>query len=65
MVTDGEIPFPGESVTNIIDHMHTEKGLEVHGLMVSSNSSPAMERLCTHLHTFKSWTAVGGQDYMY
>lgn len=24
-----------------------------------------MRALCTHLHTFKSWTAVGGNDYAY
>lgn len=65
MVTDGEIPQPDESITNIIDYMHEDKGLEVHGLMVSSNTSEAMQRLCTHIHTFKSWSAVGGNSYMY
>ena len=65
MVTDGEIPQPDESLLDLINYMHQEKGLEVHGLMVSSNPSDAMQKLCTHLHMFKSWTAVGGQDWMY
>lgn len=30
------------------------------GLQVSE----PMKKLCTHLHVFKSWTAVGGKDYM-
>jgi hypothetical protein len=28
-------------------------------------ASEPMKKLCTHLHIFKSWTAVGGKDYMY
>ncbi len=23
-----------------------------------------MKQLCTHIHVFKSWTAVGGKEYM-
>ena len=40
-------------------------GLEVHGLLVSPQVSSAMKELCTHLHVFKSWTAVGGKEGMY
>lgn len=36
MVTDGEIPTPDDTILSVIDHMHKEKGLEVHGLMVAS-----------------------------
>lgn len=39
--------------------------LEVHGLMVSSTVSEAMQKLCTHIHVFKSWTAVGGKANQY
>ena len=27
--------------------------------------SEAMKTLCTDLHVFKSWTAVGGDEYSY
>jgi hypothetical protein len=33
--------------------------VQVHGLIVSNNESEAMKRLCTQLHVFKSWSAVG------
>lgn len=42
-----------------------EFALEVHGLMVSSNVSKAMNKLCTHIHVFKSWTSVGGKENQY
>lgn len=27
--------------------------------------SDAMKKLCTDVHVFKSWTAVGGDEYLY
>jgi uncharacterized protein with von Willebrand factor type A (vWA) domain len=36
MVTDGEIPNPDDVIVATIDKMVVEKGLEVHGLLVSS-----------------------------
>ncbi|GLI68508.1 hypothetical protein VaNZ11_012952 [Volvox africanus] len=66
MVTDGEIPNPDEKIIQAISQAHTEMGLEVHGLLVSSHVTEAMRKLCTDVHVFKSWTAVpGGNDYMY
>lgn len=65
MVTDGEISPPSEALLNAVRDAHEELGLEVHGLIVSSQVSDAMEQLCTHLHVFKSWTAVGGESWMY
>jgi len=65
MVTDGEIPQPDDTILATIRQQHELMGLEVHGLLVSSNTSDQMKALCTHLHTFRSWTAVGGNDYMY
>mmetsp|Transcript_2638 Transcript_2638/g.4491 ORF Transcript_2638/g.4491 Transcript_2638/m.4491 type:complete len:677 (+) Transcript_2638:36-2066(+) len=65
MVTDGEIPEPDEAILSTIERMHTDMGLEVHGLLVSSRTTESMKKLCTDLHVFKSWTAVGGQDYAY
>jgi hypothetical protein len=38
--------------------------LEVHGLLVvRSDSSPAMDSICTHTHMFQSWNAVGSSRY--
>lgn len=34
---------------------------QVHGLLVGDRVTPPMEALCTHLHVFKSWSAVGGR----
>ena len=68
MVTDGEIAPPGEQVLNRLDRFKRDEGLEVHGLLVGrADSSPAMEAICTHLHVFQSWSAVGASrfDYSY
>ena len=67
MVTDGEIPAPSDWVKRDLKKATEEKGLEVHGLMVGQqDSTPAMEQFCTHLHVFKSWSAVGGKrSYWY
>ena len=34
---------------------------QVHGLLVGDRVTPPMQALCTHLHVFKSWSAVGGR----
>ena len=43
----------------------TAMQLQVHGLMVSSQVSEPMKKICTHTHVFRSWTAVGGKEYEY
>ncbi|CAL8461911.1 g1442 [Coccomyxa elongata] len=64
MVTDGEIAPPSEAVLQRLERARSELGLEVHGLLVGrSDSSPAMETICTHTHVFQSWNAVGGSRY--
>jgi len=64
MVTDGEIGPPSEEVLRRLQHAKAELGLEVHGLLVGrSDSSPAMDAICSHLHVFQSWNAVGGSHY--
>ena len=64
MVTDGEIPSPSGWVKEGLRSAVEKLGLEVHGLMVGQQeSTPAMQEFCTHLHVFKSWSAVGGQEY--
>lgn len=65
MVTDGEISPPDPKILDRIARARVDMGLEVHGLLVSSQTTDAMEKLCTHLHTFKSWTAVGGESWQY
>ena len=65
MVTDGEINPPSEDLLAALDAAREELGLEVHGLLVSGRASDAMQRLCTDLHVFKSWTAVGAEGWQY
>lgn len=66
MVTDGEIPMPNDDILARLDAAKAALGLEVHGLLVGrKDSAEVMERLCTHLHVFKSWNAVGGSRYDY
>lgn len=61
-VTDGEIPQPSEDILARLKAGHEQLGLEVHGLLVGRNVTPAMEALCSTgtLHQFKSWGVVGG-----
>jgi hypothetical protein len=64
MVTDGEIPRPREDLLEDVRYMHDDLGLEVHGLLVGNDITPPMKALCTQLHLFKSWSAVGvGSTY--
>lgn len=62
MVTDGEIAPPSESVLSRLDAAKAGLGLEVHGLLVGRAGAPptdAMRAICSHIHTFRSWSAVG------
>lgn len=65
MVTDGELAAPSDELLQQLKEGQEELGLEVHGLVVSSKVSEAMQKLCTHLHVFRSWTVVGGESWMY
>ncbi|KAG1654685.1 hypothetical protein FOA52_008546 [Chlamydomonas sp. UWO 241] len=65
MVTDGEIPMPDKKILDTIKGMNERLGLEVHGLLVASHVTEPMRQLCTDVHVFKSWTAVGGNDWQY
>ncbi len=66
MVTDGEIAPPSDAVLHRLESAKADLGLEVHGLLVGrSDSSPAMDRICTHTHVFQSWNAVGSSRYDY
>lgn len=58
MVTDGEIPQPSEAILSRLAAAQQSLGLEVHGLLVGRNVTPAMEALCSHLHVFRSWSVV-------
>lgn len=63
MVTDGEIPFPNQDIINRLDSAKAELGLKVHGLVVGPRITGPMKELCSHLHLFKSWSAVGGRPH--
>lgn len=65
MVTDGEVAPPSDDLLAALSRAKAELGLEVHGLVVSSQKSEAMERLCTRVHTFKSWSAIGAESWQY
>ncbi len=60
LVTDGEIRPPDEDVLRNLDAAKEEMGLKVHGLLVGEPGAgkDVVEALCTHTHTFKSWSAV-------
>lgn len=64
MVTDGEISPPKPETLTRLHRAHDDLGLEVHGLIVAPQVTPAMEELCTHVHVFKSWSTVGGAPFM-
>ncbi len=66
MVTDGEIGMPNADILKRLDAAKAVLGLEVHGLLVGRDDSPeVMRRLCSQLHVFKSWNAVGGSRFAY
>lgn len=65
MVTDGEIAPPKQELLDDIAKANEDLGLEVHGLLVSSQVSESMQKLCTHLHVFKSWSKVGAESWQY
>jgi hypothetical protein len=65
MVTDGEIAPPSQALLDALADAREDLGLEVHGLLVSSQVSESMKALCTHLHVFKSWNAVGAEAWQY
>jgi uncharacterized protein with von Willebrand factor type A (vWA) domain len=65
LVTDGEINPPSEELLTSLAKAQDDLGLEVHGLLVSSRANETMQKLCTHLHVFKSWTAVGAEAWQY
>jgi uncharacterized protein with von Willebrand factor type A (vWA) domain len=60
MVTDGELRPPRQDLLDRLAIAHRDLGLRVHGLLVGSEVTPAMQALCTDVHLFKSWSAVKG-----
>jgi len=64
-VTDGEIAPPSPEVLARLDAAKAGVvGLEVHGLLVGRSGGEvgeAVKAICSHVHTFKSWSAVGGE----
>jgi uncharacterized protein with von Willebrand factor type A (vWA) domain len=61
MVTDGEIAPPSPDVLARLDAAKAGLGLEVHGLLVGRAGAPpteAVQAICSHIHVFRSWSAV-------
>ncbi|KAK9838520.1 hypothetical protein WJX81_004867 [Elliptochloris bilobata] len=60
MVTDGEIGTLSDTVLDRLARARAELGLQVHGLLVGKDdeASEAMRVICSHLHVFRSWSAV-------
>ena len=56
IVTDGEFPVPSNTVERINKAKETDK-LRVHGVLVGSSHSSAIEKLCHPVHRFSDWQA--------
>ena len=62
LVTDGEIKPPDGALVDSLNLAKEELGLKVHGLLVGdAGNAEVIETICTNVHTFKSWSAVGGR----
>ena len=74
VVTDGELPPPSPDVGARLARAKEELGLQVHGLLVGGRSSSSsggkgskepisegVAAICSSVHVFKSWSAVGGR----
>jgi uncharacterized protein with von Willebrand factor type A (vWA) domain len=60
VVTDGELRPPRQDLLDRLAAANRDLGLRVHGLLVGTEVTPAMEALCTDVHLFRSWSAVKG-----
>lgn len=76
VVTDGELPPPSADVGARLERAKAELGLQVHGLLVGGRAgagaggeggnakepiSEGVAAICSRVHVFKSWSAVGGR----
>jgi len=62
LVTDGEIAPPNEELIANLNEAKEEMGLKVHGLLVGeAGNADVVESICSHVHAFQSWSAVGGR----
>jgi uncharacterized protein with von Willebrand factor type A (vWA) domain len=57
LVSDGEFPLPG-GITAAVDEARQAGGLRVHGLLIGSSSSAAMQSICQPLHRFTEWGSL-------
>ncbi len=56
IVTDGEFPVPSNTV-ELINKTKEKNNLRVHGVLVGSSHSSAIEKLCNPVHRFSDWQA--------
>lgn len=61
LASDGEFPS-NPQLKQQVDDVRRWLETRVHGLLIASGSSPAMEELCSPLHPFSEWRALLG-DY--
>ena len=57
LVSDGEFPEDAALFERVSDTKETQ-GLRIQGLLVASEASHAMERICEPLHRFTDWTRL-------
>lgn len=59
VVSDGEFPEPS-ATRAAVTSTRESLGLRVHGLLIGSRHSTAMQRLCDPVHVFRDWSALAG-----
>ena len=58
VVSDGEFPVPSET-SAAVAAARQSLHLRVHGLLIGAGTSAAMSALCSPVHVFKNWNALG------
>lgn len=61
LVSDGEFPVD-VGLAERVEAVREIQNVRVHGLLVGSDGSTAMERLCDPLHRFSAWRALLGDN---
>lgn len=59
LVTDGEFPEDA-ALEAAVRAARSDRGVRVHGALVASPHSAALERLCEPLHAFSGWEVMAG-----
>ncbi|NOQ34361.1 MAG: hypothetical protein GQ569_00515 [Methylococcaceae bacterium] len=57
LVTDGEFPFP-ENTLEQVNQAKEKFKLKIHGILVGSARKDEMNRLCDEIYTFADWENI-------